>query len=268
LRRPKAEIDAWFEEIDERLAEEIDYRQEAQNLQHFGRILADEPDVQVPKVHEGWCSGRVLTMERIYGRPLTQFVATSTAEARQRAGLAVARTFFHLFYWHRAVHADPHPGNYLFTPEGKLGLLDFGCVRHFDLEWVADYGACAWNTRMGNRDTVMDHCVAIGAMVKRDAAAEEAIWPLCQAIGYPFRGVDYTVGGTEDDAHERIARAMPKVMLSTGLRAPKELVFLHRSLGGIYSINKQLKPRFNWGELLRESYSRCAADAGRTVPGL
>lgn len=268
LRRPKEEIDAWFDEIDARLAEEIDYRQEAQNLQHFGRILANEPDVRVPRLYEGWSGARVLTMERLYGRPLNQFIATSTAEARQRAGVAVATTFFHLFYWHRACHADPHPGNYLFTPDGKLGLLDFGCVRHFDLDWVADYGACAWYTRLGDKEKVMQHGLAIGALTKRDADAEDILWSLCRAIGIPFRAGDYTVGGPDDDAHEQIARTMPRIMVNNVLRAPKEVVFLHRALGGIYSINKQLKPRFDWGELLRESYAKCAKDAGREVPGL
>ena len=268
LRRPKEEIDAWFDEIDARLAEEIDYRHEAQNLIHFGRMLADEPDVRVPRVFEGWSSGRVLTMERLHGRPLTQFMATSTAETRQRAGLAVARTFFHLLYWHRACHADPHPGNYLFTPDGQLGLIDFGCVRHFELQWVADYGACAWYTRMGNKEKLAEHARAMGALTRRDPDAEDALWALCRAIGIPFRSGEYTVGGPEDDAHEQIARTMPRIMLNSTVRAPKEVVFLHRALGGIYSINKQLKPCFDWGELLRESYSRCAADAGRVVPGL
>jgi predicted unusual protein kinase regulating ubiquinone biosynthesis (AarF/ABC1/UbiB family) len=268
LRRPKAEIDSWFAEIDERLAEEIDYRREAQNLITFRRLLADEPDVTVPRVYEGWSTQRVLTMERLSGRPLAAFIATSSADARQRAGVTLARIFFHLFYWHRACHADPHPGNYLFTNDGRVGVLDFGCVRHFDLEWVADYGACAWTTRMGDREGLMEHAIRMGAMTHREPEAEEALWVLCRAIGGPFRGGPYTVGGESDDAHEQIARAMPRVMINPTLRAPKELVFLHRALGGLYSMNKQLKPRFDWGELLRESYGRCAHDAGRTMPGL
>jgi predicted unusual protein kinase regulating ubiquinone biosynthesis (AarF/ABC1/UbiB family) len=268
LRRPKAEIDAWFAEIDERLAEEIDYRQEAQNTIAFRRLLANEPDVTVPKVYEGWSTQRVLTLQRLRGRPLSAFIATSNADARQRAGVTLARIFFHLFYHHRACHADPHPGNYLFTNDGKVGVLDFGCVRHFDLEWVADYGACAWYTRMGEKDKVMDHAVKMGALAHRDPDSDDTLWTLCRAIGIPFRGGDFTVGGPNDDAHEQIARAMPKVMINPVLRAPKELVFLHRALGGLYSMNKQLKPRHDWGELLRESYGRCARDAGRNVPGL
>lgn len=254
LRRPKEEIDAWFEEIDQRLAEEIDYRREAENTMAFRRLLAEEEGVIVPRVHEGWSTGKVLTLERIHGRPLNQFVATSTAAARQAAGVRLARTFFHLFYWHHACHADPHPGNYLFLPDGRLGLIDFGCVRYFEPEWVRHYGGCAWYTKVGDRERVMQHALGVGALRRRDSAAEDVMWDLCRAIGIPFRGGEYTVGGPNDDAHEHIARCMPRVIVNNVLRAPREVVFLHRALGGIYSINKQLKPTYDWGELLRESY--------------
>ncbi len=267
LRRSKAEIDSWFEEINARLAEEIDYRNEANNLQTFRRVLVDDPDVVVPRVHEGWSTGKVLTMERLHGKPLPAFVATGTPEARQRAGVTLGRVFFDLFYGHRMIHADPHPGNYLFQADGKIGLLDFGCVRFFDLEWVAEYGACAIYTRRNQRELMMQHAVKLGALSERDPDAEETLWALGRAIGVPFRGGPFLTGGPEDDAHEQIARVMPKVMMNGKLRAPKELVFLHRALGGIYSINKQLKPLCDWGQVIEKAYARTLKDSGRVLVG-
>lgn len=267
LRRSKAEIDAWFQEIQARLDEEVDYEVEAQNLEDFGRVLADDPDVVVPRVHRGWSTRRVLTMERLHGKPLPAFVSTGSAEARQRAGVTLGRVFFDLFYGHRMIHADPHPGNYLFQNDGKLGLLDFGCVRHFDLEWVADYGACAIYTRRNDRERMMRHALSLGALVERDVEAEDTLWTLGRAIGIPFRGGPFTTGGPEDDAHEQIARIMPKVALNPKLRAPRELVFLHRALGGIYSINKQLKPRTDWGLVIESAYARTLQAAGRRLEG-
>lgn len=267
LRRSKAEIDSWFQEIDARLSEEIDYTNEASNLQAFRRVLLKDPDVTVPRVHEGWSTAKVLTMERLHGKPLAAFVATGTPEAKQRAGTALGRSFFELFYGHRMIHADPHPGNFLFQPDGRLGLLDFGCVRTFDLEWVADYGACAIYTRRNQREQMIRHALALGALSERNADSEETLWTLGRAIGIPFRGGPFTTGGPEDDAHEHIARIMPKVMIDPRLRAPKELVFLHRALGGIYSINKQLQPRTDWGLVIEAAYARTLKDAGRTLEG-
>ncbi len=265
LRRSKAEIDSWFEEIDARLAEEIDYTHEAANMQAFRRVLARDPDVVVPRVHEGWSTKKVLTMERLHGKPLLSFVATGSAEAKQRAGAALGRSFFDLYYGHRMIHADPHPGNFLFQPDGRVGLLDFGCVRTFDAEWVADYGACAIYTRRNQRELMMRHAVALGALSERNPASEDTLWTLGRAIGIPFRGGPFTTGGPEDDAHEHIARIMPKVALDPRLRAPRELVFLHRALGGIYSINRQLRPRVDWGLVIEAAYARTLKDCGRTL---
>jgi len=45
--------------------------------------------------------------------------------------------FVESFYVLHALHADPNPGNYLFASDGSLGLIDFGCVRHFSSQFVA-----------------------------------------------------------------------------------------------------------------------------------
>lgn len=265
LRRTKAEIDAWFEEIDARLAEEVDYENEARNLQAFRRALINDPDVTIPRVYEGWSTRRVLTMERLHGKPLAAFLATASPAARQHAGVTIGRVFFDLFYGHRMIQADPHPGNYLFGPDGKVGMLDFGCVRFFDLEWVAEYGACAVYTRRNQRERMMQHALKLGALTARDPEAEETLWTLGRAIGVPFRGGPFLMGGPDDDAHQQIGRIMPKVALDPRLSAPAELVFLHRALGGIYSINKQLRPTHDWGEVLERTYARTLADSGRQL---
>lgn len=263
LRRPKEEIDAIFDEIEERLMEELDYRQEARNLQEFRRLFQDSPDIRVPFVYEGWSTGRVLTMERLPGRPLPVFAATAPEPARQRAGLALAQAFLRMQYHHRAIHADPHPGNYLFTPEGRVGILDFGCVRRFDLHWMAAYGGCGLAARLDDRESCMRNAVAIGALTRRHPPSEEPLWELCRAIGTPFRGGPFQMGGPEDSVNEAVARVMPRIMIAEELRSPRELVFLHRSLGGMHQILRQLRARQDWGALFEAAYRACEADAAR-----
>ena len=67
LRRPKAEVDATFEEIRSRLKEELDYLQEAANIATFHEQWKDVPWVTIPRVHGKYCTERVLTMDRING---------------------------------------------------------------------------------------------------------------------------------------------------------------------------------------------------------
>ena len=73
------------------------------------------------------------------------------------------------------------------------------------------------------------------------------------------------MGGPADDAHQQIGRIMPKVALDHRLSAPAELVFLHRALGGIYSINKQLRPIHDWGDVLERAYAQTLRDSGRQL---
>lgn len=261
LRRPKDELDAIFAEIEERLAEELDYRQEAANIELFRRFFEGDPDISVPRVHEGWSTSRVLTMERIPGRPLPVFVATASAAAKERAGVALGAAFMRSQYLLRTIHGDPHPGNYLFTPDGRVGILDFGCVRRLDLEWIAAYGECGLATRHDDREALMDASMRIRALTHRgDTESEGVLWDLCRTIGTPFRGGPYTMGSPEDDVHERISAMVPRLMAAPALRSPRELVFLHRGLGGVYSILKQLKPRADWGQIFEDVAGRCLAE--------
>ncbi|MFZ5477018.1 MAG: ABC1 kinase family protein [Myxococcota bacterium] len=260
IQRPKEEVDAIFAEVEARLNEELDYRKEAANLVEFREKLAGDPDVSIPRVFDGWSTGKVLTMERLPGRPLSVFAATAPEAAKQRAGIALARTFLRMEYVLRAIHADPHPGNYLFLPDGRVGILDFGCVRRFDLEWIAAYGECGIATHDGDKEWCMDAALRIGALANRSPEDEDVLWELCRTIGRPFRDGPYTMGGPEDDVQDRITALMPRVMAARALRAPRELVFLHRALGGTYQITKTFRARADWGAMFAEVVAICHRD--------
>ena len=91
----------------------------------------------MPRVYREFSTRRVLTMEFLEGTHLEEFLAGGpTQEERDRFGelffVAIAR----LHYAGRRLYADPSAGNFLFLPDGRMGLIDFGCVRPYnDSEW-------------------------------------------------------------------------------------------------------------------------------------
>ncbi|MFI6641848.1 ABC1 kinase family protein [Streptomyces sp. NPDC050504] len=113
-------------ELRERMVEELDYVQEAESQRVFAKAFADDPDFFVPRVVAG--TERVLVTEWLAGEPVSAVMADGTREERDRLGLLLAR--FSLAGPERAglLHADPHPGNYRLTPDGRLGVMDFGAV--------------------------------------------------------------------------------------------------------------------------------------------
>jgi len=122
-------------EVTARIGEEIDYRIEATNQQIFADAYRGHPFARVPEVLPEYSTGRVLTMERSDGlrwaqaRELGQELKDQWGEAIYRFTLGSLRRLGRF-------NADPHPGNYLFHPDGSVTFLDFGCVKAWDIAQV------------------------------------------------------------------------------------------------------------------------------------
>jgi len=113
------------------LEQEIDYEQETRNLIEARKLFTPEDGIVVPKVFEQFSSRRVLTAEFIPGPHLCNFLKTNPSqELRDAFGLKISRAWFRM-YFANASYADPHSGNYVFMNDGRLGLLDFGCIQRF-----------------------------------------------------------------------------------------------------------------------------------------
>ena len=123
---PGLEIKPLINELRDRIAEELDYLRESQHQRAFAAAYEGDADVVVPHVLAA--SPHVLITEWLEGTPLSAIIATGSAEERDAAGAAYTR--FLLSGPARAglMHADPHPGNFRITDDGRLGVLDFGAV--------------------------------------------------------------------------------------------------------------------------------------------
>jgi len=110
------------------LRTEVDLRHEADALEQFGKRFRTNPRVRVPIVYRRWSSANVLVMEELVGEPLSAFRArakTDPEAARKVADLAFKEILKQVFE-DGQFHADPHAGNLLILPDGRLGLIDLG----------------------------------------------------------------------------------------------------------------------------------------------
>ena len=129
-------LDAAFDTIREQLLEEIDYEREANNTRWFQEHLI-HPNITIPSVITGRSRMRVITFEFLQGQHVDSWLATHpTKEERNRVGQIIFDTFLYTSFELKSIHADPHMGNYLFLDDGNIGLLDFGCVKHLDHDFV------------------------------------------------------------------------------------------------------------------------------------
>ncbi len=251
LRRDRAEVDEIFEEVELRLAEELDYYQEAVNLEFFRKALAHVDGLSVPGTHPKYCSDRVLTMDRLPGQTLEEFLEVASPEARVRAGELLCTAFHESFYKIRALHADPHGGNFLFDQDGSVGLLDFGCVKHFDLYFVSTYAQLAEAVIDGDRRTFLQLARDIGSLHTEERAAHDLLWEFVEALAPPFRTPNYVAGGHQDSILDRVKTISPHFLRYPGIRSPRDMVYLHRTLGGTYGMLRKLRYEHDYGELFR-----------------
>lgn len=121
-----------IEELEQGILQETDYLNEARNIDFFRDRLKPLPYVKIPTVHKQLSTDRILTMSYLEGEPLMDFINRKPSrELRDQIGSRLVTLFNYQFFSVHAVHADPHPGNYLIDPNGNIGLVDFGCVKKF-----------------------------------------------------------------------------------------------------------------------------------------
>lgn len=127
---PGVDPDPIVNEIKDRLNEELDYRLEASNQRAFAEYFRGHPYVTVPEVIDKYCSDEILTTELAIGHRFDEVVGWPEDE-RNLAAETLFRFSFGAIYQLNAFNGDPHPGNYLFQPGGKVTFLDFGLVKRF-----------------------------------------------------------------------------------------------------------------------------------------
>jgi predicted unusual protein kinase regulating ubiquinone biosynthesis (AarF/ABC1/UbiB family) len=135
-------------EMEQGILQETDYLNEAKNTEFFRERLKPLPYVRVPAVFRQFSTDRVLTMSHLDGEPLMDFLARKPSqELRNQIGVRLMTLFCYQMHALRALHADPHPGNYLIDARGTIGLVDFGCVKKFSPEYIEVYQSfveCVW----------------------------------------------------------------------------------------------------------------------------
>lgn len=128
----RASLVAIVKDIRESMLEEVDFKKEAANVESFRRYLESmglTRQATAPKVYPQCSTRRVLTMERLYGVPLTDLDSISSLVSSPETSLITAlNVWFGSLLACESFHADVHAGNLWLLRDGRIGFLDFGIV--------------------------------------------------------------------------------------------------------------------------------------------
>jgi hypothetical protein len=258
---PGLDVTAMAAEMRERIGEELDYELEAQNQRRIERLVRGHPFIRVPRVYTDLSTQRVLVSEYVEGE---RFEAVRVADEalRDRYGEIVFRFFFGLLYRNQIALGDPHPGNYLLEPDGRVCFLDFGLVRDVDAARVAAERAIA--VAVGRKDAVALKAALVAAgylpTARADAVdADFALKLMRRAIKW------YAVPGgrrfspehehrgreRERERPDDEQRAAIKTQVNQ-LTVPPESILIRRMHGIVAIVLGQLRAGGDWGAIAGE----------------
>lgn len=231
-------------ELRDRFLEECDYRLEAANQEEFRRLWQGRRGVAVPRVFGELSTRRILVSELVEGEDFRAFAARAGQAERDRAGEALWEFAMESTFRHHLFNGDPHPGNYLFTPQG-VTFVDFGCVKRYEAAHVA-----RWRS-------------FVRATLERDVPRANRLWVEMGLAPDPAR-YDF-------DFHQRMIRTMYEPWLldrpftftseylarawkatsfenrnRSRMNVPSEWVFAHRLDTGLYALLAKLGATANW----------------------
>ncbi len=151
VKRVRSDLVGIMDEFGARIFEEMDYAHEGRNAERFAQLYGHVQDIYVPRIYWQYSGRRVLTMEWINGVKLTntQEIREQGLDARYMVEVGVQCSLLQLLEY-GFFHADPHPGNLLATPDGKLAYLDFGMMS--EVKPYQRYGLIEAVVHLVNRD--------------------------------------------------------------------------------------------------------------------
>ena len=240
-------------EVRDRVFEELDYRREAQNQQKFAELYEGHPFVVVPKVYPEYCRTRVITQEFIDGEPFpTAF--DKSQEDRNRISEILFRFFYGSFNRFLIFSADPHPGNYLLLPKGKIAFLDFGLVRAVDPGTLKLLVEVVLALIAEDKERGRAALEGLG-ILSRKTPEIDAVWDHLKLLNRPVLKDELTtidapliqeIAATGFDPRSPAFKTMRKVGI------PGVMVTFNRMSFGVASLLGRLEPTANWQAMARE----------------
>jgi predicted unusual protein kinase regulating ubiquinone biosynthesis (AarF/ABC1/UbiB family) len=256
------ELDKYIKEVESKLLEETDYELELSRSIQISELCAHIPNLIFTKYFKEYSSKRVLTMQWLEGLHLDDFLRTNPSqEVRNQIGQAMWDFYDFQVHTLKAVHADPHPGNFLMRADGSLGVIDFGCVKEIPEDFYFNYFGLLVEDVLKSPvaiDRIMRHMHIIhdSDSVAVQQKLSNAFVRMTNLLRRPFSVDSFNFG--DNSYVEEIYQLGEELSQMEELRKSKEgrgsqhALYINRSYFGLYSIlnllNAEVKTRSsgNW----------------------
>ncbi len=249
LGMSEKELEVYMQEVEERLLEETDYELEVRRSVEISKACSAVLQHTVfPRYYPALSSKRIITMSWIEGKHLKEFLQTNPSqELRNQIGQALWDFYNYQQHELRAVHADPHPGNFLITPDGQLGIIDFGCIKEMPEDFYYPFFSLTSTNLLDNKEETIKAFRKLEMILPNDTPQQIEFYyrtyhQMISLFAKPYMSASFDFSQTAffDELYgfgEQISR-MPEFKQARGV---KHFIYVNRTNFGLYNILHELK---------------------------
>lgn len=243
----------YFKEVENKLIEETNYILELNQSEEITKACAAIPNIEFPEYYQHLSSERILTMDWMKGKHLSEFAKTDFDSALGNK-LGQALWDFYMFQIHRLrkVHADPHPGNFLVSANETLIAIDFGCIKEIPDEFYNPYFELAKEENINNDEIFMEKLYELEILTPTDSKKEleffKALFKeMLTLFTSPFQKEEFDFGSGSfwsqiADLSERYSKD-EQIRKMNGNRGSKHFLYMNRTFFGLYHLLHDLKAK-------------------------
>ncbi|MFL1896974.1 ABC1 kinase family protein [Aquimarina sp. 2-A2] len=241
----------FFKEVEGKLLEETDYILEVEQSKQISEACEIIPNLKFPKYYEELSSERTITMDWMDGMHLSEFAKVNTnQEKANKVGQALWDFYMYQMHILKAVHADPHPGNFLVDSETNLIAIDFGCVKQVPMEFYTPYFELAERKNIDNPEFFAKKLYELEILRKDDSEKETAyfsklFYEMLSLFTTPFNKetfdfADETFWNGITELSEKYSNDT-ELRKMNGNRGSKHFLYINRTFFGLYNLLHDLK---------------------------
>ena len=241
----------YFKEVEGKLLEETDYLLEVQQSKEISEACAHIPNLKFPRYYEELSSERIITMDWMHGIHLSEWAKSNKdQEKANKVGQALWDFYMYQMHGLKAVHADPHPGNFLIDKDTNLIAIDFGCIKQVPEEFYVPYFELAKKENINDPDFFNSKLFELEILRKDDSPREieyfsELFYQMLNLFTSPFHEetfdfADGSFWSSITDLSEKYSKDT-ELRKMNGNRGSKHFLYLNRTFFGLYNLLHDLK---------------------------
>ncbi|WP_396180834.1 ABC1 kinase family protein [Flavobacterium sp.] len=245
--------DEYFQEVEEKLTEETDYKLEISQSMKVIEDCEKIDNLLFPKYYPEYSSDKIITMDWMNGIHLSEFCSSNASqEQRNKVGQTLWNFYMYQIHQLKKFHADPHPGNFLVDEKDNLIAIDFGCMKEIPNDFYVPYFEVSTKESLNDMDYFTKKLYELEILKSTDTPKEldfftNLFHDLLSVFTQPIQAVVFDFAQPEFQTQIAVLSGKfssdKTLRKMNGNRGSKHFIYVNRTFFGLYSLMSDIKAK-------------------------